>query len=298
MYDVDFLNRINWNKKLSEGSTCNIFEIEGNKYIAKCSKHNKFYKSFNLQKQTYQICNQVFIEGDIVVPQMIYFMQDEKIGDIMVLERIDNLYSIDFIINNGIYYGDLIIKKIAKAMALLHNSGISGYDIEVYWNPIENSLVLLDIGPMYTFGFTSMEMLKFQWDMEKNNPIGRWNIISEIVDRKIVEQISDITQIENISFDLVLKYLREDASVLHIENVAAVHGINFIGTLEQANRKKYLNIFIDEYKKFCIANKYYVARYIRSFAVVLQKENNSAQASLYYSIASPLCQENCRARML
>ena len=135
---------------INRGSNSVVYEahregkIDATKYVAKCSIDSSNYISFNLQRHSYQLCNEIFDE-DIIVPKVYGYYKDNRIGEILILEKVEDIYDIDFIVNRGYYYAEIVISKIAKAISTLHNHSISGYDIELYWNPNLNKLVLLDV---------------------------------------------------------------------------------------------------------------------------------------------------------
>lgn len=291
------LNDILFEKPINRGSTSIICCIRDNlNCIAKCSLPGKVYKSFNFQQNALQKCCSIF-EKEIWFPQFYDYIQDKKYGDIIIMERIEHLYSTDLILRCGFYYPEIVIKKIAKAIAILHNLGISGYDVEFYWQPIVNRLVVLDIGSVYTFGFTTDEMLARQWELEEKNYMGKLNIISEILDKETTKRIFEKEIVDSILIENLQKCIQKDSNIRHIKDVAQVHALNILSFANVSNRIKYLKTFVDVYKKYINDFNYYHAFYIKSFEEAIKRRILKAEARMYYSKENTLCKETCHVHL-
>lgn len=291
------LKDILFEKPIDKGSTSIICCIRNNlNCIAKCSLPGRVYKSFNLQQNALQKCYSIF-ETEIWFPQIYDYIQDKKYSDIIIMERIEHLYSIDLILRNRLYYPEIVIKRIAKAIAILHNLGISGFDVEFYWQPLVNRLVVLDIGPVYTFGFTTDEMLIRQWELEEKNNMGKLNIISEILNKERAKRIFEKEIIDSILTKNLQRCIQKDSSIRHIKDVAQVHALNILSFVNISNRIKFLKIFVDEYKKYINDYNYYNALYIKSFEEAIENKLIRAEARLYYSKEDTLCKETCYAHL-
>ncbi|MDE7251627.1 MAG: hypothetical protein K2O32_01590 [Acetatifactor sp.] len=283
--------------KIDSGSNSNLYEIvdsqDVNFLVAKCSRNAENYVSFNLQYHSYLTCQSIFNTNEYIIPQIYLYKKQKGIGDILVMEKIEDFFNIDFVVNGSFYYGDIVIKRIAKAIAWLHNNGISGFDIELYWNIVENKLVLLDIGPMFTFDVSYEEMLFQHWRMEKENDMGKWNIISQILSVEESKQIFKSQKFGDVSLEYIVGFVDWNTMSLHIENVAKVHALYIFGKLSKANRKKYLDIFLEEYKKNIIGMSINNIRYMKELQKVITENITKAKAKLYYSTMKTLSEESC-----
>ena len=298
------INEIVLGDKINSGSNSNIYEVESingqnvNSLVAKCSKNAENYISFNLQYHSYRTCRKIFNMNEYIVPRMYFCGKYDRIGDILLMDKMDGFFDIDFIINGSFYYGDLVIKEIARAIAQMHNNKISGFDVELYWNPKENKLVLLDIGPMFTFDLLYNEMLLAHWNMEKENAMGRWNIISQILKEEDAKEIYESGNMENISLEYIMHFIDENTMSFHIENVAKVHALSVFGKLAEPSRKRYLDIFIKEYEKNIQRMSINNIKYIKELKSTILKKTTKAKAKLYYSKAEKtLSEESCSAEL-
>lgn len=288
---------------INRGSNSVVYEahregkIDATKYVAKCSIDSSNYISFNLQRHSYQLCNEIFDE-DIIVPEVYGYYKDNRIGEILILEKVEDIYDIDFIVNRGYYYAEIVISKIAKAISTLHNHSISGYDIELYWNPNLNKLVLLDVGPEYTIGIDTFSSIRKHWEIEKDNYMGLWNIESQILEAEWAKQIFKTKAVKDQSVETVLQYINPSSLTMHIENVAKVHALSIFGKISPGNRSRLLDIFIKEYKKNCEQLDMDSQRYISSLKKGVLSNLNKAKAKLYYSMENTLSEESCYAEIM
>lgn len=296
---TDYKTNANFNmsllKLIGEGSNSYIFDIEhqyktDEKLVGKCSKNSRNYVSFNLQYNSFCACELLCGSG-IVIPHIYLYGKSKDIGDILVMQKIENIYEISFIINNSLFYGELIIKKIAETIAKLHNIGISGYDVEFYWKADTNQLAVLDIGPQYTFGVTYEEMLAKHFYIENNNSMGQWNIISQIIPQQEAKKWFNC--IEKFDFSILTDYIDPNTMNLHISNVARIHALTIIAKLSTYKQKYYMDIFAKEYKKHRVRLSICGSIYLRGFVDAIISQDKNADACLYYSKVTPLCRESC-----
>lgn len=293
IFNISLLNQI------GEGSNSYIYDIQGlgntdENLVAKCSKNNKNFVSFNLQYNSFCACKKL-CESDIVVPQIFLYGKSKDIGDILVMQKIENIYEISLIINNSLFYGEIIIKKIAEAIARLHNMGISGYDVEFFWKADTNQLVILDIGPQYTFDFTCEEMIKNHVLLEKNNNMGKWNIVSQIIPKE--EAKKWFSCIDNYDCSTLIDYIDFNSIKKHVSNVARIHALSIIAKLTTHKQKYYSDIFVKEYKKCRNTLSINSGIYLKAFMDTIAHNDMSAEACLYYSLANPLCKESCAVHL-
>ena len=290
---------ISLGRQIGKGSNSSIFEIyTDNIYpqplIGKISNNNKNYVSFNLQYHSFLEC-QSLIDNNILVPRVFFYGFESSLGEVLIMQKIDELYDLGLIVNNSLYYGELVIKKAAEAIARLHNRGISGYDIELYWNPRVNQLVILDVGPQYTFDVSYKEMLANHFGIEKNNPMGRWNLISQIIPETDAKKWFGKT--EDFDAKKMLEYIDPSTVTMHISDVANIHALSTISKLPLYKQEYYLKIFIREYKKYRNAMTLNSAKYLKSFADVIRNGGVTAEANLYYSKVKTLCKESCAVEL-
>lgn len=285
--------------KIGEGSNSFIYDVvrfdgSDEELIGKISKNNMNYVSFNLQYNSF-LASEILNDEEIIVPHIYLYGNSHDMGDVLVMQKIKNIYSLNFIISNSFYYGEVIVKKVAGAIAQLHNLGISGYDIEFFWKADTNQLVMLDVGPQFTFDIDSTEMLRHHLDIEKNNPMGQWNIISQIIPRELAKEVfGEIGKYEDIE---VLRYIDTNSVKKHIENVAKIHALSVISLLTIQNRLQYLEIFISEYKKRRNRLSFDSAVYLKAIGDTVRNGELFAEANLYYPLFETLCRESCTARI-
>lgn len=287
--------------EISRGSNSVVFDVKDEigiltNAVAKCTPNNSNYISFNLQKHSYQFCKKLF-KDDVLVPNVLSYFKNKNIGEVLILEKMENLFDIDFIINGEYYYSEVVIRKIAKTIALLHNCSISGYDVEFYWNPEYNKLVLLDIGPLYTFGVDVYEEIRRHWDIEQNNYMGLWNIESQILDSNIAKEIFKKKEVMRQKPESLFNSLDPASTTKHIIDVAQVHALSIFGKLCPEKRNSYLDKFIEEYKKNREIFDIDGCRYINTFRAAVTNGLLKAKAKLYYSLESVLSEESCCAEI-
>lgn len=285
-------------KCIGSGSNSYVYQCEEyNSYscdsiVAKCTKTPTRYSSFQLQYEAMLKCSKMKDENIVIVSPIFWGISSE-LGEVLIMNEMTNLYSIDFIINNGFYYGDFIIRNIAKAIAFLHNNNISGYDIELFWDALYNRLVILDIGPLYTFNVNYETMVKQHWESLKCNRIGRWNMLSQIVPINRAEEVKNNDVFADELLEELLYEIDERTMELHLENVAKIHAINIIGKLNKTIRKQYLKLFKKVYLEEIGDTQFANVQYLNYFERTFTNKKISATAKLYYSKSEIFCKMSC-----
>lgn len=290
--------RINLGDRIGEGSNSFIYDVISSAnsipYVAKCSRNCNNYVSFNMQYNSYLGCYMLG-EYSIIVPKILLYGQCSGIGDVLIMEKIENLYDLSFIINNSLFYGEIIIKKVAEGIARLHNMGISGYDVEFYWKADINQLVLLDIGPQFTFDINYSDMLSQHLEIEKDNLMGTWNIISQIVPEAEAKEY--FNKIKKYDQSRLEEFIDAKTLQLHIMNVAKIHALTIICKLSLHKQKYYLEIFLNEYKKRSETMSINSRLYLREFRNTVENKSTYGEAYLYYSKVKTLCRESCSVQL-
>lgn len=286
-------------EKIAEGSNSYIYNAKINPsaktvLVCKISKSNTNYVSFNLQYHSF-LAALILQREDIIVPKIYLYGYSDEIGDVLLMQKIENIYDLEFIIQHSLYPGELVVRQAAKAIASLHNLGISGYDLEFYWKADTNQLAILDIGPRFTFDIAAYEMLERHWDLEKDNIMGQWNILSQIIPIEKAKAL--FSSPEQFDKREVRQYLDPGTVKTHIENVAGIHALSLISKTTVFNREQYLRIFLGEYKKTIRQNSLDSATYLRAFTRTISKKEQFAEAHLYYSLAETLCKESCAVKL-
>lgn len=292
--EVELLERIN------SGSNSVVYDAKIdyiNCIVAKCSKNPENYVSFNLQYLSFVKCSEIFESTRIVVPKVYSFGRNPEIGDLLIMDRIDNLYEINFMINQSLYYGEIIIKEIAFAISELHKNKISGYDVEFFWKADTNQLVLLDIGPQNTINCSCYDMIQNHIGSEKGNLMGKWNVISQIVPENLAKTYFKNNEIEKVSIDDLMEYIDPSSVGIHVDNVAKIHALTIFGKLNRPNRKRYIDIFLNEYKRNMGQFSFDSIKYLKSLETTLDKNEGYAEAKLYYSNEKVLCTESCSVQI-
>lgn len=279
---------------IGNGSNSNVYDVSSDDLpkasVAKCSKNHSNYVSFNLQyNASLKVINSI-TDPCVIIPNIYMYGYSQNLGEILVMEKVENICQLDFIINNSIGEGLLIIRTVATFIAHLHNVGISGYDIEFYWKLDSRQLVVLDIGPLDTFNCSSKAMICSHWHQENENPCGKWNLVSQILP---IEQSKKIfaASLDNIKIEQVLEYINPESVYIHIQNVARIHALLLIAQI--ANPHQYLRIFISYYKKNINILSHDSITYLRYFKNTVLSNINEAEVCLYYSMANVLCKESC-----
>lgn len=289
-------------EKIGEGSNSLVYSCEvvggediGNA-VVKIPPDPKRYVSTKLQAYSYEKAS-IICDAKISIPKVYSYNISNEFGDLLLLERKDNIYSLDFIIKNNLYYTDEIIILVAQALAKLHKLKISGYDLEFFWDVVNNQLVLLDIGPCFTFDNNVREMLDKHFEIEEKHINGRWNIISQILPCEYAKSIFENHMITKINIDDLLNYMENDAIKLHIKSVAETHALALFRSLPQCAINRYIKLFKRSYIREC--GEYSISNiiYLKAFEMALQSGKKDAKVQLYYSKEKTLSKTSCRVQI-
>lgn len=309
---IDLLKMVDKNKrdievyvqeKIGQGSnsivySCKVVGCEDiDNAVVKIPPNSRRYVSTKLQAYSYEKAS-IIGDDKISIPKMYCYNTSDEFGDLLLLERKDNIYSLDFIIKNNLYYTEEIIILVAKALARLHKLKISGYDLEFSWDVINNQLVLLDIGPCFTFDNNVRDMLEKHFDIEKNHITGRWNIISQILPCECAISTFENDMIMQITVDDLVNHMKEDAISLHIKNAAETHALSLLGLFPQGDINKYIKLFKRSYIKEYVG-EYSISNmtYLKAFEMALQSGKKDAEVQLYYSKEKTLSKTSCRVQI-
>lgn len=273
--------------KFSEGSNSIVYECKYNNKneVAKVPKQRERYISFNMQVNSMKMIFKHINDINFIVPKVLYYdINNIQYGELLIMEKINNLYSIDFVIRKSLVNYEFIIVEVAKAISKLHMMGISGYDIEFYWNIYQNKLVLLDIGQQHTIGVSTEDMIKRTLEDEKDNIAGLWNIISATMKKEKAMYIYEHSAIKDVTYDDIIRGIKQNSLQIHIENVAKSHYIQLIGSLKENQISKAIELFIKTYKNTQRGRlNYYTQYYIYKFKKSYQDRISHCHVQLYYS---------------
>ena len=145
-------------------------------------------------------------------------------------------------------------------------------------------MVLLDLGPRYTIGYTSEEMVgkHYAYAVENQNWMTLWNLVSELLDgneakplfQKII-QGNEIPQVEQLQ-----NAVSEVAEQEHIQGVARNHYLQLIGDCPNYLKQKMKTLFIKKYLSYSgEANFLYTGAFVNAF----RKGITSSTVCLYFS---------------
>lgn len=282
MVDIQLGNKIN------EGSNSYIYEVsfEGEDYVAKIPKEKVRYISFYLQVKAMKKVLRYKDKINFKVPNVVYYsLTDKNYGEILIMEKMKNIYPIDFMIRQQLVDYQFIVVEVAKAIAFLHSISISGYDIEFFWDVLENKLVLLDINQEYTIGYTTQEMLKntFEMEIHMQNTMGMWNISSCILEKQAAIKVYETNAIHSVTLEDLNNQIEDNSVQLHIENVAKSHYIQVICSINKAMRTQATQLYLNTYKRSCVSSDFQKALYLSCFEKANKKQIKSCTVKLYYS---------------
>lgn len=284
---------IQYGNLMAHGTDSEIYSLSyfqdynPDRLVAKRSKQKDNYMSFNLQKEA-----MIILEKDLEhlceSPKFIYYDRKQDFGDLLVMTKIPFYIPLEEYIELAPSETTNVIKIVARLIATLHNKGNSGYGIELYWDYVNKKLVLLDISSMDTFGFSTEEMLYKHWMAEKDNYMGRWNLISQIVPIEEAKKVYKNKSALDYSFSNMENYINNESSLLHVINVAKVHALYIIGKIKE-DREFYAKLFVSEYIKQIKTVTFYNDTYINNFLNTILENVCNAKAKIYYSTVSTLC---------
>lgn len=276
---------INVSKLIGEGSNSKVYScnIDGKECAVKVPHNAERFMSCALQSDSLMACQKTNLS--FVVPRVIQYKNNhETWGEMLIMDKLDKLYPIGFLMRNGLMDWGHIIGCAAKAIAELHNLGISGFDVEFYWSYEYKKMALLDLGPRYTIGYTGTEMVgkHYKYAIENQNWMIMWNLVSELFDRsesmplfsKIVRG-KEIPRLEELH-----KAVGECAEQEHICGVARNHFLQLMGDCPEQLRKEMLHLFIRKYSAYAKVANYL---YISAFKKAHRENITSNSAYLYIS---------------
>lgn len=278
------------NRKICSSGKSNIIRCElsdsleyRNKIVVKCPKNTKYFNSYNLQYISYNLFKNIKSKyKNIISPQVIFYGKNSVLGECMIMSEIPEMIPIDIIINNDHTQADEIIRSIAKAISYMHELGVSGFDSEFYWDIKQHKLIVLDIGPPYTFLSDVNETIYKQFEAEKNNEVGFINLVSQIVPQEVFYRLKTKSLIHNITIQEILKMDNLYSNKFHIKNVAKVHALDILGRLKPDIQKKLLTIFQNEY----FSNLHKITElnmcYLNEFKNIIYRNESVASARLFY----------------
>lgn len=279
------MNELDNLKLIGKGSNSKIYScyLDGKECAVKVPHDTERFISCALQVDSLRVCQETDIS--FVTPQVIrYDKHHDTWGEMLIMERLNSIYPVSFLMRNGMVERELIINCAAKAIAELHSLGISGFDVEFYWSFEHNKLALLDIGPRYTIGYASDEMVgkHYVYAVENQNWMTLWNLVSELIDsneaiplfHKIVQgnKIPQVEQLQNA--------VSEVAEQEHIQGVARNHYLQLIGDCPSHLQEKMKTLFI---KKYFSYSKEANFLYAGTFVNAGREGITSSTVCLYYS---------------
>lgn len=276
---------VDTNNLIGTGSNSKVFccYLDGVSYAAKVPHTPDRFMSCFLQVESLLRCQKS--KTSFVTPNVVmYDQKNNKWGELLVMDKLENIFPVSFLIRNGMVDREFIISSAAKAIAELHDLGISGFDVEFYWSYAHKKLALLDLGPSHTIGCSSREMIRkhYEYAVSKKNWMTLWNIISELLKS---EQSIDI-------FDQIMKGVNlppleklqdavdERAEQDHIRGVAKNHFLQLIGDCSQCMQGKAVSLFIRKYFSSTSAPSY---AYASAFEDAYKQQITSSTAYLYIS---------------
>lgn len=272
--------------RISQGSNSYVYDCvyKDISCIVKIPKIKERYPSFNMQVKALQAILVHKSDINFLVPQIFFYDKDNSVyGEVLIMEKMENIFPIDFLIRQQLVDYQQIVSVIAKAVAFLHSISISGYDVEFYWNIKKHKLVLLDIGQQYTIGISTEEMLKKSLFDEKDNIAGLWNIIACIMKKQDAIKIYELGLISTVTYKQLIQEIKHNSVQLHIENVAKSHYIQIIACLNKCVRSDATKLFVKIYKKNIKKIDFQTMAYINSFEKANNDKIDSCTVKLYYS---------------
>ena len=280
MLEIDFSHMI------GKGSNSRVYNciFNGHKYAVKLPLSSERYISNQLQVDSMQYLSSISTNS-FFIPQIVFFNnRDQQYGEVVVMDKLENIYPIDFLLRNGMLDSEYIILMIAEAIAILHDSGISGFNLEFYWSYQHRRISLLDIGPRYTKGYSSKEMVSYHYEIARKscNKMLMWNLASELLPES--DSIKHYTNILSGEYVPPLNELQESicesAYRDHICSVAQNHYLQIFSCFSPSVRNQMINLFIKRYSEIAHFPDYL---YIRSLLNSHRIDLKESTAYLYYS---------------
>ena len=276
---------IDTSQLIGKGSNSKVYSclLDGREYAAKVPHNAERYISCALQVDSLITCQKA--NTSFVTPNVIqYEAHHDNWGEVLVMDKLNKIYPISFLIRKGMLDREYIISCAAKAIAQLHSLSISGFDIEFYWSYEHKKLALLDLGPRYTIGYTCSEMVAkhYEYAIINQNWMATWNLVSELLDsNEALDLFSEIVHGNKIPpIEKLQRAICEFADQEHIQGVARNHYLQLIGDCPKYLQKKMTNLFI---KKYIASTKAPSHCYAGAFESAYKEDIKSNIAYLYIS---------------
>ena len=273
------------NTIIGKGSNSKVYRciFNDNEYVAKIPHDPNRFISSGLQVDAMNICNKEC--HTFILPKVIYYKNnDPRWGEILVMEKLNKIFPIDFLLRKGMVDREYVIVNIAKAIAELHSIGISGFDVEFFWSFDYGKIALLDLGPRYTIGYTGVEMIKKHYELlkENNNKMALWNIVSELLDENRARNLFSKIICDNYLPDVcdLIESLDDISEQKHIKGVAYNHYLQLLGECPDYIKEQYVKLFIKKYIKESNCIDYL---YVKSFSEAYQNRITNSTSYLYLS---------------
>lgn len=270
---------------IGEGSNSKVYccYLDGVEYAAKVPRNAERFISCALQADSLVTCQEA--DTSFITPRVVqYEKHNDTWGEVLVMDKLNDIYPISFLVRNGMVDREYIISCAAKAIAELHRLGISGFDAEFYWSYEHKKLALLDLGPRYTIGYSSAEMVgkHYEYVVAHHNWMALWNIVSELLDsNESMALYSRIIIGETIPLvDRIQEAVSDLADQEHIQRVARNHYLQLIGDCPKELQKKMMELFI---RKYFASTKTPNHLYVNAFKNAFIQHITSNSAFLYIS---------------
>jgi tRNA A-37 threonylcarbamoyl transferase component Bud32 len=288
------MNELIIGKKINEGNytvlhKCNF---KGEQCVVKITKNTTHYVSLKYQFDAMH-CLQGIPSPAFRIPKVYDYHIFENIEkEALIMENINTLLPLRFVLQNVLYDKNEIIEKIAYAISALHDNGISGYDTEFFWSMAEEKIIVIDLGPRYTINCNTIQMLEQHINLMREIPWGLYNIVGDIVPDEILKTM--LRSNARISMNKIpglelLQYLSSDNISKHITNVAKMHYVQIMGCFPPNEREKMLPLFINAYTQRAHYNQLYLESFVEGYSYNICKHN----AFLYYPIAKTASRMGC-----
>lgn len=277
---------IDKNNRLGTGSNSVIYtcKYRNKECAAKVPRYKTRYISCVQQAETLRKLK-TYQNLSFEYPRLYCFVPvDSNWREIMVMKREKELYSLDFLLKHELIDISYLISKTGEAVAQLHNCGVSGYDIELYWSFKLKKLVILDIGPSYTIGCSAAKMIRQHYCLAKNagSHMALWNLVSELMSTdEALKWYKDVI-LNGIgpSCDELINCLDPNAEERHIKGVAENHYLQIFREFNESMRSKFLQLFIKYYIMYAEQPNFLYIKYLNE---AFEKNIKKSEAFLYIS---------------
>jgi hypothetical protein len=289
------MNKLIIGKKINEGNYTVLHEcnFRGKECAVKITKNTTHYVSLKFQFDAMLSLQNSLNSSAFRIPiPYDYFIFEKDKKEALVMEHINDLLPLLFVLQNVLCDPNEIIEKLAHAISVLHDYDISGYDTEFFWSLAEEKIVVIDLGPRYTINCDTAEMLKQHINLMREVPWGVQNIAGDIIPEEKLKAIphSEIKiTVNNMPESELLDCLFSDSISKHITDVAKMHYVQIIGCFPPKKREKMMSLFIDTYSR----NACYNSIYLDSFMEAQRYNSCEHTAFLYYPAAKTASRMGC-----